>query len=55
MYYERSRRSIRLFLTLLLLVAFALGVQVERRDWLPGGSGQEPPEARDTFRPFWET
>ena len=55
MYYNRPRRSNRLFLTLLLLVAFALGVQVERRGWLPGSSGEEPPEVRQTFRPFWET
>jgi carboxyl-terminal processing protease len=55
MYYQRPRRQSRLLLTLLLLVAFALGVQVERRGWLPGGQGQEPPEVRQTFRPFWET
>jgi carboxyl-terminal processing protease len=44
-----------LFLTLFLLIAFALGIFVERQGWLPGGSGQEPPEARQAFRPFWET
>jgi carboxyl-terminal processing protease len=38
-----------------LLVAFALGTQVERRGWLPSRGGQEPPEVRQTFRPFWET
>jgi carboxyl-terminal processing protease len=36
-------------------VAFALGVQVERRGWLPGGHGQTPPGVQQTFRPFWET
>jgi carboxyl-terminal processing protease len=55
MYYERPRRRNRLVMMLFLLVAFALGVQVERHGWLPGGRGEEPPEARQTFRPFWET
>jgi carboxyl-terminal processing protease len=55
MYDPHSVRRRRLFLVLCLLVAFALGVQVERRGWLSGGRGQEPPEVRQTFRPFWET
>jgi carboxyl-terminal processing protease len=52
---RRPVRSNRLFLLLLLLVAFSLGVQVERRGWLPGSSWREPPEAERTFEPFWET
>jgi carboxyl-terminal processing protease len=45
-------RRNRLLIILLVLVAFALGVQLERRGWLaPGG---QPPEARQLFRPFWE-
>src|SRR5215471_19556279 len=55
MYDPHSVRRHRLFLVLCFLVTFALGVQVERRGWLPGSSGQEPPEVRQTFRPFWET
>lgn len=55
MYDPHSVRRGRLFLVLCLLVAFAVGVQVERRGWLPGGRGQEPPAVRQTFRPFWET
>jgi carboxyl-terminal processing protease len=55
MYDPHSVRRRRLFLVLCLLVAFAVGVQVERRGWLPGGHGQEPPGVRQTFRPFWET
>src|SRR5262245_39492070 len=55
MYDPHSIRRNRLFLVLCLLVAFALGMQVERRGWLPSSGGQEPPEVRQTFRPFWET
>jgi carboxyl-terminal processing protease len=55
MYDPHSVRRNRLFLVLGLLVAFALGAQVERRGWLPSGGGHEPPEVRQTFRPFWET
>src|SRR5262245_15323309 len=55
MYDPHSARRNRLFLVLCLLVAFALGVHVERRGLLPSGGGQEPPEVRQTFRPFWET
>src|SRR5215472_13653502 len=40
----------------LVLGAFAVGVVAGRLDWRwPGSWGQEPPQARDTFRPFWET
>jgi carboxyl-terminal processing protease len=39
-----------------VLAAFALGVVAGRQDWRwPGSWGQEPPQARETFRPFWET
>jgi carboxyl-terminal processing protease len=55
MYDPHSARRNRLLLVLGLLTAFAVGVQVERRGWLPSGGGQEPPEVRQTFRPFWET
>jgi carboxyl-terminal processing protease len=55
MYDPHSARRNRLLLVLCLLAAFAVGVQVERRGWLPSGGGQEPPEVRQTFRPFWET
>jgi carboxyl-terminal processing protease len=55
MYDPHSARRNRLLLVLCLLAAFAGGVQVERRGWLPSGGGQEPPEVRQTFRPFWET
>ncbi len=43
-------------LAVLLLVAgaFALGGMAERFGWLPGGGGNEPPELRENFRPFWE-
>jgi carboxyl-terminal processing protease len=55
MYEYRPVRRNRLFLVLLLLVAFALGIQVERRGWLRGGWRHEPPEAEKPFEPFWET
>src|SRR5262249_41002281 len=48
-------RRNRLFLVLLLLVTFALGVQVERRAWLPSSGRREPPEIARAFQPFWET
>jgi carboxyl-terminal processing protease len=53
--YYRSTRRNRLFLVLLLLVVFALGVQVERRGWLPGHWRREPADVERTFEPFWET
>jgi carboxyl-terminal processing protease len=46
------QRRKRLFRILILLVAFALGVQVERHGWLSHGG--EPAEVRQLFRPFWE-
>jgi carboxyl-terminal processing protease len=55
MYDPQSSRRNRLFLVLLLLAAFALGVQAEQRGWLPRGRGQEPADARKTFQPFWES
>jgi carboxyl-terminal processing protease len=55
MYDPHSGRRNRLLLVLSLLVAFALGAQVERRGWLPSSGGQEPLHVRQTFRPFWET
>ncbi len=51
---SRSDRRSRLFLVLVVLVAFALGVQAERRGWLPSGRGREPSEVRQTFAPYWE-
>ena len=54
MYDPQYPRRHRLFRILLLLAAFALGVQAERRGWLPRGPGQEPSEVRETFQPFWE-
>jgi carboxyl-terminal processing protease len=39
---------------LLMLVAFAIGVLVERFDWLPGSNRGEPPGVAHTFAPFWE-
>ncbi len=53
MYDPRAYRRNRLLTVLLLVAAFALGVQVERRGWLM--ATDEPPEVRKTFRPFWET
>ena len=44
-YVRRPVRRNRLFLVLMLLVAFALGVQVERRGWLPSSGHHEPPES----------
>jgi carboxyl-terminal processing protease len=54
MYEPRPVRRNRLFFFLLLLVAFALGAQVERRGWLRGGR-REPAEVQRLFEPFWET
>ena len=54
-YVRRPVRRNRLFLVLMLLVAFALGVQVERRGWLPSSGHHEPPESARAFQPFWET
>jgi carboxyl-terminal processing protease len=54
-YVRRPVRRNRLFLVLLLLVTFALGVQVERRGWLPSSGRREPPESARAFQPFWET
>ena len=53
MYDPQNPRRRRLFTFLLVLMAFALGVQLERRGWLSYGG--EPPEVRQLFRPFWET
>jgi carboxyl-terminal processing protease len=56
--YRSVRRPVRrnrLFFVLLLLVTFALGMQVERRGWLPSGGHHEPPESARAFEPFWET
>jgi carboxyl-terminal processing protease len=55
MYDPRSPRRHRLLSFLVLLAAFALGVQAERRGWLPRSPRQEPVEVRKTFEPFWET
>ena len=55
MYDYRPRRRNRLFLLLLVLVGFALGVQVERRGWLRGRWRHEPAEVEQSFEPFWET
>src|SRR6185437_12373800 len=55
MYDSRPGRRSRLFLILLVLVAFALGVQVERRGWLRGSWRHEPAEVEKAFEPFWET
>jgi carboxyl-terminal processing protease len=54
-YVRRPVRRNRLFLLLVLLVTFALGVQVERRGWLPSSLHHEPPESARAFQPFWET
>src|SRR5262249_2914008 len=40
---------------LLLLVAFLLGVGVERVGWLPGSGTRPPGNLGDTFDPFWQT
>lgn len=53
MYDPQVRRRNRLLTILLIVTAFALGVQVERRGWI--SPWHEPTEVRDTFRPFWET
>jgi carboxyl-terminal processing protease len=53
MYDPRIYRRNRFLILLLVVLAFALGVQVERRGWFL--SAEEPPEVRKTFRPFWET
>ena len=53
MYDPQSQRRRRLFMILLVLTAFALGIQVERRGWLSHGG--EPAEVRHLFQPFWET
>ncbi len=55
MYYHRPGRRSRLFLLLLVLLGFALGVQVERRGWLRGRWRHEPAAVEKTFEPFWET
>jgi carboxyl-terminal processing protease len=51
----RSSRRSRSLWILLVLAAFALGVQAERRGWLPRSPREEPVEVRKTFEPFWET
>lgn len=53
MYDSQIPRRNRLFTILLVLAAFMLGMQAERRGWLVPGN--EPAEVRQTFRPFWET
>lgn len=53
MYDPQNPRRRRLFTIFLVLVAFALGVQVERHGWLSHGG--QPPEVRQIFQPFWET
>lgn len=55
MYDPRSPRRSHLLSILILLVAFALGVQAERRGWLPRSPRQEPVEVQKMFEPFWET
>lgn len=51
--YRRGCFASCLLPILLVTLAFALGMQVERRGWL--SPSYEPPEARQTFRPFWES
>jgi carboxyl-terminal processing protease len=53
MYDPQVRRRNRLVIILLLVTAFALGVQVERRGLI--SPWHEPPDVQRTFRPFWET
>jgi carboxyl-terminal processing protease len=53
MYDPQVRRRNRLVIILLIVTAFALGVQVERRGLI--SPWHEPPEVQRTFRPFWET
>lgn len=53
MYDPQNQRRRRLFTILFVLVAFALGIQVERHGWLSHGA--EPLEVRQLFQPFWET
>src|SRR5262245_19742535 len=39
---------------LILLLAFASGVYLDRRGWIPGRADRQPPGLRKTFAPFWE-
>jgi carboxyl-terminal processing protease len=39
---------------LLLLVAFTVGVALDRYNWLPGADTHQPPGLGRTFAPFWE-
>jgi carboxyl-terminal processing protease len=53
MYDPQVRRRNRLFMILLIVTAFALGVHAERRGWI--SPGHEPADVQQIFRPFWET
>ncbi len=56
--YRSGRRPVHrscLSLLLLILVSFALGVQVEKRGWLPSSLRRSSPEDVRAFEPFWET
>jgi carboxyl-terminal processing protease len=41
-------------LGLFLILAFLLGVYLDRLGWLPGGNDREPAGLGQTFAPFWE-
>jgi hypothetical protein len=53
MYDPQIQRRNRLILIFLILAAFYLGTQAERRGWI--SPWHEPADLRQTFRPFWET
>jgi carboxyl-terminal processing protease len=53
MHDPRASRRNRLITILLIVTAFALGVQLERHGWF--FVAHEPPEIQHTFLPFWET
>jgi|SRR5579884_241159 len=53
MYDPLVQRRNRLLTILFIVAAFYLGVQAERYGWI--SPWHEPPDVRQTFRPFWET
>ncbi len=53
--HGRRRRRPPGFYFLLVVLAFVLGVLLDRAGWLPGSTGRRPAGLGHTFDPFWET